>query len=81
MLVYCTEAMELNVKKPLELEFEVSEAGVRHRPTDERFVPYPGKPSDGSWRDGHLDTDGKYDQEEVRTLGRKPWAKFISHRS
>jgi hypothetical protein len=80
MLVDCTGAPEMNVKKSLELEFEVSDAGVRHRPTDERFVPYPGKPSDGSWRDGHLDTHGTYDQDEVRTVGRKLWAKFLSRR-
>ena len=65
------------MKKPVEREFEVSNAGVRHRPTEERFVPYPGKPSDGSWRDGHLDTDIDYDQVEVRTLGRKLWTQFI----
>ena len=68
------------MKKPLEDEFEISEAGVRHRPTDEKFVPYPGKPTDGSWRDGHLDKDGEYEQEEVRTMGRKLWAKFIMSR-
>jgi hypothetical protein len=49
------------VKKPLEREFEVSDAGIRHRPADEKFVSYSGKPSDGSWRDGHLDTAGEYD--------------------
>jgi hypothetical protein len=68
------------MKKPSEDEFEISEAGVRHRPTDEKFVPYPGKPADGSWRDGHLDQSGEYEQEEVRTMGRKLWAKFIMSR-
>jgi hypothetical protein len=80
MLVYRTEATELYLMKPLEREFEVSDAGVRHRPTDEKFVPYPGKPSDGSWRDGHLDTAGEYDQEEVRKIGRKLWARFVASR-
>ena len=50
------------MKKPSEDESEISEAGVRHRPTDEKFVPYLGKPTDGSWRDGHLDKDGEYEQ-------------------
>ena len=65
------------MKKPSENEFEISEAGVRHRPTNEKFIPYPGKPADGSWRDGHWDQSGEYEQEEVRTMGRKLWAKFV----
>jgi hypothetical protein len=31
----------------------------------------PRKPTDGSWRDGHLDKDREYEQEEVRTVDRK----------
>jgi hypothetical protein len=64
------------LQKPIAEEYEVSEAGMRHRPTDERFIPYPGKPTDGSWRDGHAIGAKDYDQEEVRTLGRKLWAKY-----
>jgi hypothetical protein len=65
------------MKKPSEDEFEISKSGVRHRPTDEKFIPYPGKPSDGFWRDGHSDRCGAYEQDEVRTMGRKLWAQFI----
>ena len=65
------------LKTPAADEFQVSEAGVRHVPTDERFVPYPGKPADGSWRDGHAKNAADYDQDEVRKLGRKIWAKFL----
>ena len=80
MVSYSASALEMKVTKPLDSEFEVSEAGVRHRPTGERFVPYPGKPLDGSWRDGHLNSQEEYDQDEVRTLGRKLWAQFIVSR-
>jgi hypothetical protein len=68
------------MKNPSENEFEVSEAGLRHKPTDERFVPYPGKPTVGSWRDGHTNQSGEYEREEVRAMGRQLWAKFIVSR-
>ena len=64
--------------KPVPSEYVVSEASVRHVPSDERFVPYPGKPADGSWRDGHAKDAAQYDQEEVRQTGRKLWAKYVA---
>ena len=66
------------MKKPHPSEFEISKVGMRHDPTDERFIPYPGKPADGSWRDGRSKNAADYDQEEVRALGRKLWAKFVT---
>ncbi len=30
------------MKQPILGEYDISEAGVRHLPTDECFVPYPG---------------------------------------
>jgi hypothetical protein len=66
------------MKKPAPGDYDISAAGVRHLPTGEWFVPYPGKPADGTWRDGHAKGVEEYDQDEVRTLGRKLWAKFIA---
>ena len=66
--------------KPAAAEFEISDSGVRHRPTDERFVPHPGKPADGLWRDGHAKGAEDYDQDEVRRMGRMLWAKHIAKR-
>ena len=51
--------------------------GVRYRPTDEKFIPYPGKPTDGFWRDGRSNPCGESEQDEVRTMGHKLWAQFI----
>ena len=73
--------MIVDMKKPSRSEYDISDAGVRHVPTDERFVPYPGKPADGSWLDGHAGDAGEYDQDEVRALGRQLWAKHASGKS
>jgi hypothetical protein len=57
-------------KKPTAEEFELSDVGMRHKPTDDCFVPYPGNPGSGHWRNGHA-KGGDYDEQEVRELGRK----------
>ena len=69
------------LKKPTADEFELSEdAGIRHRPTEEKFVPYPGKPGDGRWQDGHGKAAADYDQDEVRQMGRTLWAEHVAAR-
>lgn len=68
------------MKQPTPGEYQISDAGVRHVPTDERFVPYPGKPLDGSWRDGYGHAVDAYDLEAVRALGRVLWAKYTLRR-
>lgn len=64
------------MKQPTPREYEISDAGVRHVPTDERFVPYPGTPADGSWQDGRAKGADEYDRDKVRVLGRRLWAKY-----
>ena len=59
---------------PTPLEYVISETGIRHMPTDERFISFPGKPGEGRWHDGHSRKAEQYDKEEVRALGRKIWA-------
>lgn len=68
------------LKKPAPAEFEISKTGVWHRPTKERFVAHPGKPADGQWQDGHTSSATEYDQDEVRQMGRKLWARHIAER-
>jgi len=68
------------LKKPIPDEFEFSETGIWHRPTEEKFISFPGKPADGHWQDGHGKAAAEYDQDEVRQMGRKLWAKHIAER-
>ncbi len=65
-------------KKPNPEEFEISKRGIVHRPTKERFTSHPGKPADGLWQDGHTLATLDYDQDEVRQIGRKLWANYVS---
>ena len=73
-----------NLTKPSPEEFELSDAGLRHKPTDSTFIPYPGNPTVGSWRDGTQDNFKKaqkvYSFEEVRQMGNKLWGKFLSQK-
>ena len=65
-------------KKPNAEEFEISKRGIVHLPTKERFTSHPGKPADGRWQDGRTLATLDYDQDEVRQMGRKLWAKYVS---
>ena len=65
------------LKKPAPAEFEISNTGVWHRPTKERFIAHPGKPADGVWKDGHSLIAADYDIDEVRQMGRNLWAKHL----
>jgi hypothetical protein len=65
------------MKKPTPLEYVISETGIRHVPTDERFISFVGKPGDGRWQDGHSLKANDYNQDEVRSLGRKIWAEAV----
>ena len=67
-------------KKPNAEEFEISKYGIVHLPTKERFTSHPGKPADGQWQDGHTLGILDYDQDEVRQMGRKLWAKSVAER-
>ena len=68
------------LKKPTPAEYEISQTGVWHRPTMERFIAHPGKPADGVWKDGHTIAAADYDMDAVRQMGRNLWAKRIAGR-
>ena len=67
------------MRKPTPDEFDVSDEGVVHRPTEYSFRPIPGDPTRGSVRMGMLDKevpeDERYDAEEVKRMARRLWSK------
>jgi hypothetical protein len=67
------------MRKPTPDEFDVSDEGVAHRPTEYSFRPFPGDPTHGSVRMGLLDKevpeDERYDPEEVKRMARRLWSK------
>ena len=59
-------------------EFEITDTGIVHKPTEATFVPFPGRPTAGTWHDGTLNTpDGEYDPEEVKDMMRNIFAKHL----
>ena len=66
------------LKKPTQADFEISNTGVWHRPTKERFIAHPGKPADGVWKDGQGLAAADYDMDDVRKMGRNLWAKHVA---
>ena len=67
--------------KPRREEFEISDEGITHTPTEYSFAPHPLSPTSGSVRKGRLSgaqSDGpRYDPEEVKTMARKLWAEYL----
>ena len=68
------------IKKPAPEEFLLSEAGIRHTPTEAMFIPYPADPAHGTWRQGNSEESANYQTDEVRELGRKLWEKFLNQK-
>ena len=64
-------------RKPLPEEFEISDTGILHKPTEASFVPFPGRPTAGTWHDGRLNTTPEYDAEEVKDMMRKIFADHL----
>lgn len=63
-------------------QFNVTPAGVVHKPTDAAFVPNPSDPSQGTVRLGQLanthPTAPEYPVEDVLRLMRELWEEFIA---
>lgn len=66
-------------RKPTREEFEITDTGIQHRPTEASFVPFPGKPTQGTWREGNpiLDNGDEYDMEAVKAMMREVLAKEL----
>lgn len=67
------------LRKPTSEEFEITDTGIQHLPTDASFVPFPGKPTQGTWREGKakLDNGDEYDLEAVKAMMRQVLAKNL----
>ena len=67
--------------KPRPDQFQISEVGLRHIPTQATFIPIPGNLTSGNWRDGELGKPLKgraqYDPDEVKEMGRKLWGEYL----
>ena len=65
-------------RKPTPDEFEITDNGIVHQPTEASFVPFPGKPTAGTWHDGRLHApDAEYDADEVKDMMRKVFAAHL----
>jgi len=62
-------------------QFNISPAGIVHKPTEAAFTPYPGDPHSGTMRLGTLGNgqpNGKgYRPEDVQRLMRELWAEYV----
>ena len=65
-------------RTPRPEEFEISDTGIVHKPTEASFVPFPGRPTSGTWHDGRLHTpDTQYGADEVKDMMRKILAEHL----
>jgi hypothetical protein len=65
-------------RKPTPEEFEITDNGIVHKPTEASFVPFPGRPTAGTWHDGRLTTpEVEYDADEVKAMMRKVFADHL----
>jgi hypothetical protein len=65
-------------RTPTREEFEISDTGIVHKPTEASFVPFPGRPTVGTWHDGRLHTpDADYDADAVKDMMRKILAEHL----
>jgi hypothetical protein len=68
--------------KPSRKEFEVTDYGVRHLPTQYQFVSTPGQPTRGTKHMGALDKDlpnaPQYSSNEVEDMARRLWGEHLT---
>ena len=65
-------------------QFEISDKGVKHKPTQYEFTPYPGQPFSGNKRMGYhgskLPTGEDYDPSKVDEMMQRLWAAHVKKR-
>jgi hypothetical protein len=65
-------------------QFEISDSGIRHKPTGYSFTPYPDDPFDGTVNRGQLGNklpNGEdYRPQEVEELARRLWAAHVARK-
>jgi hypothetical protein len=62
-------------------QFEITDKGIKHKPTGYAFTPYPGQPFSGNTRMGHhgskLPNDEDYDPGEVEAMMKRLWSAHV----
>jgi hypothetical protein len=65
-------------------QFEISEGGIRHKPTGYSFTPYPGTPFDGTVNRGQLGnklpSGEDFRPQEVEQMARRLWAAHVAQK-
>ena len=65
-------------------QFEVSDRGIRHVPTDYEFAPHSGSPFSGNIRMANhgnkLPNGDDYSPLEVERMMRKLWSNYVKER-
>ena len=56
-------------------EFELSETGITHKPSGHRLTFIPGGPGKGYFVRGHETRVLEFDEEAVKRMARRLWAK------
>mgnify|MGYP001607289852 CR=1 FL=1 len=65
-------------------QFEISDKGIKHKPTCYEFNPYPGQPFSGNTRLGYhgskLPNGEDYDPDAVDSMMKRLWADYVKKR-
>jgi hypothetical protein len=66
-------------RKPTPEEFEITDTGIEHMPTGASFVPFPGKPTQGTWHAGspQAANGDEYDMDDVKEMMRRVLANEL----
>ena len=61
-------------------QFNITPAGIIHKPTDAAFTPFPGDPFSGTTRAGHRDLANgeQYRLDEVQRIMRELWTEYVT---
>ena len=62
-------------------QFEISDKGIRHKPTGYSFTPYPGDPTSGTVNEAMLGSvlpNGEhYRPDDVEEMARRLWLQHL----
>jgi hypothetical protein len=63
-------------------QFEITDVGIKHKPTGAELTPHPGSPTSGNLRLGRLGdklpSGEDYRPEEVKDMMNRLWAQHIN---
>jgi hypothetical protein len=65
-------------------QFEISDKGIKHKPTGCEFTPRPGDPHDGTRREGYrgskLPSGEDYDIRALDSMMKRLWGEYVQKR-